>query len=36
MEVENKNNVFRWRCKNNNNCEQGNILGSGLDDYPRT
>lgn len=29
------NNLFRWRCKNNN-CDQGNILGSGLDDYPRT
>ena len=24
---------FRWRCKDS--CENGNFMGSGLDDYPR-
>lgn len=35
MEKEsiNKTEKYRWRCKDD--CERGNFMGSGLDDYPR-
>lgn len=35
MEKEyiNKTMKYRWRCKDD--CELGNFMGSGLDDYPR-
>jgi tRNA U38,U39,U40 pseudouridine synthase TruA len=35
MEKEyiNKTTKYRWRCKDD--CERGNFMGSGLDDYPR-
>lgn len=32
-EAINKTNKYRWRCKDD--CERGNFMGSGLDDYPR-
>ena len=29
----NKTTKYRWRCKDD--CQRGNFMGSGLDDYPR-
>ena len=33
-EAVNRSLKYRWRCKDD--CERGNFMGSGLDDYPRT
>jgi len=33
-EAVNRSIKYRWRCKDD--CERGNFMGSGLDDYPRT
>jgi len=33
-EAINRSIKYRWRCKDD--CERGNFMGSGLDDYPRT